>query len=312
MVQWLLSLGFDPNEVSESGWTALFEAASAGDADCVRMLLDAGADVHFTSIGSSAIGSASTLAVVRVLVGAGAVLDDLNREMRMAMTRLPLDGKLTCSPEHYRSAKHRIFGTTNPERMNFPFWKAMVACGGGGYRAKSHFAPEEKLTEAVWCYDRYGKSITELPDGRIIEIGGEHEDYYDPDFCIYNDVVVHRGDGTFDIYGYPEAVFPPTDFHSATLVGDSIYIIGRLGYQGQRQFGTTPVYRLDIHTLAIETVETSGELPGWIYRHRAKVVERGIEVWGGELSTWVGDEERYEDNTNIHVLNPITGLWSRP
>jgi len=26
----------------------------------------------------------------------------------------------------------------------------------------------------------------QLPDGRLVSVGGEHEDYYDPDFCIYN------------------------------------------------------------------------------------------------------------------------------
>jgi hypothetical protein len=27
-----------------------------------------------------------------------------------------------------------------------------------------------------------------------VQIGSEHEDDYDPDFCIYNDVFVHGGD----------------------------------------------------------------------------------------------------------------------
>ena len=39
-----------------------------------------------------------------------------------------------------------------------------------------------------WSFDRYGMSVTHLEDGRIILIGGEHEDYYDPYFFIYNDV----------------------------------------------------------------------------------------------------------------------------
>lgn len=87
---------------------------------------------------------------------------------------------------------------------------------------RAAFDDTDSLDEPVWCFHRFGKSITEFPDGRIIEIGGEHEDYYDPDFCIYNDVVVHYGGGRFEIFGYPEEVFPPTDSHSATLVGDVI------------------------------------------------------------------------------------------
>ena len=79
---------------------------------------------------------------------------------------------------------------------------------------------------------RFGQSLTLLPDGLAVQIGGEHEDYYDPDFCIYNDVFVHERDGSITIYGYPESAFPPTDFRTATLVGDSIYVIGSLGSRG--------------------------------------------------------------------------------
>src|SRR5205823_10613086 len=108
-----------------------------------------------------------------------------------------------------------------------------------------------------------------LPDGRIVQVAGEHEDSYDLDFSIYNDVFVHETDGMIHIFGYPESVFPATDFHTATLVGEHIFLIGSLGYQGTRQFGKTPVYRLDIETFHIEEVQASGEAPGWVYKQRA-------------------------------------------
>ena len=79
-----------------------------------------------------------------------------------------------------------------------------------------------------------------------MQVAGEHEDGYDPDFCIYNDVIVHHPDGRLEIIGYPESLFPPTDFHTATLVGDRIIVIGSLGYQGSRVYGTTPVFALSI------------------------------------------------------------------
>ena len=81
-----------------------------------------------------------------------------------------------------------------------------------------------------WCFDRFGQSTTVLPDGREVLIAGEHEDYYDPDFFIYNDVVVRAPDGKVAIYGYSKEAFPPTDFHTATLLPDSIVLIGSLGY----------------------------------------------------------------------------------
>ncbi|BAZ40570.1 ankyrin [Calothrix sp. NIES-4101] len=88
-------------------------------------------------------------------------------------------------------------------------------------------------------------------------------------FFIYNDVVVHQGDGTFTIFGYPQDIFPPTDFHTATLVEKYIYIIGCLGYRNERICEYTPVYRLNCHTFNIEKVETNGEKPGWISQHQA-------------------------------------------
>jgi hypothetical protein len=102
---------------------------------------------------------------------------------------------------------------------------------------------------------RFGRG----PDGRVVYIAGEHEDYYDPDFYIYNDVVVIDRDGSIAINGYSRDVFPPTDFHSGTLVGGAIFIIGSLGYQHQRVVGSTPVFRLDIDTMIIGPVATTGE-----------------------------------------------------
>ncbi|MCI0676080.1 MAG: hypothetical protein L0Y42_09935 [Phycisphaerales bacterium] len=145
---------------------------------------------------------------------------------------------------------------------------------------------------------------TPMADGRIICIAGEYEDFYDPDFCIYNDVIVLRPapgqtDVTLDsgevaIYGYPESVFPPTDFHSSTIVGDSIFIIGRLGYSGTRSERNTPVFVLDHSIYRIESVPTSGPCPGWVYRHHASydparhaitIRSGNIHVEGAETET---------------------------
>ena len=67
----------------------------------------------------------------------------------------------------------------------------------------------------MWCFERFGQSTTPLGAVTVL-IGGEHEDHYDPDFHIYNDLVVIAPGGGTEIYGYPRSVFPPTDFHSAT------------------------------------------------------------------------------------------------
>lgn len=82
-------------------------------------------------------------------------------------------------------------GTANPSLMNNPFWLSQV-CPGGlcAWDARMVFRnAEDPIADSdgpVWCFRRFGATRTELPDGRIVYIGGEHEDGYDPDFCIYN------------------------------------------------------------------------------------------------------------------------------
>ena len=131
--------------------------------------------------------------------------------------------------------------------MQVPFWVAMVRSGLTGYQAANRFGADTfDRARPIWCANRIGQSLTLLQDGRVVQVAGEHEDGYDPDFCIYNDVIVHHPDGRLEIIGYPESLFPPTDFHTATLVGDRIIVIGSLGYQGSRVYGTTPVFALSI------------------------------------------------------------------
>lgn len=187
--------------------------------------------------------------------------------------------------EQFAAQRHPVRGRSNPERMDKPVWTWLVETKLNAYQAAAMFdAPPAYAVGPGWCFDRFGCSRTELPDGRILRIAGEHEDYYDPDFYIYNDVIVQHPDGRIEIFGYPEDVFAPTDFHSATLVEQQVWIIGNVGYPQQRRPGITPVHRLSLDTLAIDSVVTTGDPPGWIHRHTAElcpeaggiVVRRGI------------------------------------
>jgi hypothetical protein len=102
---------------------------------------------------------------------------------------------------------------------------------------------------------------------------------------------------THELYRYPLDVFPPTDFHTATLLGDTIWIIGNLGYTQNR--GTvTPVYQLNVNTLAIHGVEVGGDHnPGWIYKHKA----------------WVKGDDVIEitHNTDAWELNVLRREWRK-
>jgi ankyrin repeat protein len=312
MLQWLLSEGFNPNDVDEFGGTPLMEAVENGAIESAKILIEHGADIHQERHSQAAIKLANDIATVRLLVSHGADLGDVNDEARASLTRVPHDGRILVTRDDYLAAKYRRFGKSNPEKMNIPFWMAMIKSGADAYEARSKFDDVNLLDEPVWCFKRFGRSITELPDGRIVEIAGEHEDYYDPDFCIYNDVVVHHGDGTFDIYGYPKECFPPTDFHTATLIGPFIYLIGNLGYQDERTYGQTQVFQLNIATLEMEKVKTSGEKPGWISDHKASHLGDGkIHISGGKICTRVNGKEQYSDNPGEFVLDLSTLRWTR-
>ncbi len=309
LLHWLLSEGFDPDMVDDYQESALMKAAGAGTSESVKILLEAGANAFLENhTQTTAIQSASTVDVARLLISAGADLNDIDDEVRAALTKLPNDEKLLVEEEEFKLNMHRRFGNGNPQKMNFPFWMDMIRSGASASQVRSHFKTEPE--EPIWSFKRFGKSINELLDGRIIEIAGEHEDWYDDDFCIYNDVIVHFGDGSFDIYGYPENVFPPTDFHSATLVGKYIYIIGTIGYPQGRVPGETPVFKLDCESFEIQKVETTGTKPGWINRHKAKYIdEHKIQITGGQILINAGGRETFKVNQDSFVLDTHSLAW---
>lgn len=227
------------------------------------------------------------------------------------LPQVPVDSTIT--PElfrHWRSPRH---GSANPERMNNRLWEWLIKSKINAFQATQQFdGPSAMEAGPGWCFDRFGRSKTRLPDGRMVFIAGEHEDHYDPDFYIYNDVVVQHADGRLDIWGYPPEVFPPTDSHSATLVGNSIVIIGNLGYLEQRRPGTTPVFVLDLGTFAITPTETSGTPPGWLHGHEARLSEDGasIIIRGGELDRGEPDSSLVE-NIDDWQLRLTDWQWQR-
>lgn len=231
------------------------------------------------------------------------------------------------------------FGVSNPERMNLAFWEWMIRgddekppeddsllgkmglitregilkSSYGPYRARDLFqVPLDRGAGPIWTFDRMGQTKTELPDGRIVCIAGEHEDSYDPDFYIYNDVVVLGPNDEVEIYGYPKDVFPPTDFHTATLVGNSIIIIGCIGYFEQRLPGHTPVYSLNLQDYTISELKTTGEKPGWILRHEAELRDDDtIRIKDGEIQIKKDKAYPFLRNSEEYSLDLKTGVWSR-
>ncbi|MBB5060846.1 ankyrin repeat protein [Granulicella aggregans] len=317
MVKWLLEIGIDIEQADDFGNTALRFAVEHCNEEIVSILVNAGANVDRQIKTGTALGDASTRNIVMKLLEAGADPKELSSDGRRAILGFSTDTEMELlkpSQSDLDSYRFRCFGKHNPEVMNNSFWEGMIRSGASAHEAREALGIEEKFygryTE-VWCAQRFGQSLTFLPDGRILQIAGEHEDHYDPDFCIYNDVFVHSPDGSIVIYGYPDSVFPPTDFHTATAVGDAIYLIGSLGYPAARRHGLTPVYRLDTTTFEMEPLQTTGECPGWIYRHRAIASPTGaIRVSGGEILSIQGGEEAHSHNAKVFVLDVERKVWS--
>ncbi len=205
------------------------------------------------------------------------------------------------------------FGNANPERMNSPVWEWLIKTRLNAYLANERLdGPDAMNAGPGWCFERFGQSSTELPDGRTVLIAGEHEDHYDPDFHIYNDVVVQHPDGGLEIYCYPREVFPPTDFHTATLAGDRIILIGSLGYPPDRLPGQTQVLMLKLEDFSVHAVATVGEGPGWIHRHQATLAEDGnsILIERGLLDR--GDQPpALVENIDDWRLHLNDGRWER-
>ncbi|UCI31452.1 hypothetical protein [Mesorhizobium sp. B4-1-4] len=195
--------------------------------------------------------------------------------------------------------------------MTNPVWVRAVEHRLTGYGLnKAFLGPRSEDVGPCWSFSRYGRTETRLPDGRLVRIGGEYEDSYDPDFYIYNDVIVSDADGRIEIFGYSDKIFPPTDFHTANLIDARIIVIGNLSYPYIRA-DKAQVLVLDTTSYGISRLETTGEAPPWIHKHFSQLVENGgaILVRGGLLigPRWPAVIENIDD----WRLDITAGRWER-
>ncbi len=222
------------------------------------------------------------------------------------------DERPLISPEEFLAWRSPRLGSSNPTVLTNPWWAWLVHNRLNAYGANKTFdGPSPFSAGPGWCFDRFGQTETHLPGGQMVYIGGEHEDYYDPDFFIYNDVVVKQPDGSVEILGYPSEVFPPTDFHTATLLPGRILLIGCLGYPSQRRLGETPVFQLTLDGWRMEAIATSGDGPAWIHKHTAVLAEEGTKlvISGGQVGR--GDEKSFWENIDDWELDLASWQWTR-
>lgn len=217
----------------------------------------------------------------------------------------------TVTLPEYESGRGVRFGRSNPELMDVPFWHVMIRTGWSAYRAykfaNEHLQASPKVGGPGWCFSRFGMAEVSLSPDWSLFIAGEHEDSYDDDFQIYNDVIVRNRDGGIWIYGYPPEIFPPTDFHTATYYDYGVFIIGNLGYLDARRWRETPVYRLDLANFSIDKVHTKGEGPGWIHGHVAiRNDESVITILGGKR---ISEDGKFKHNNRVYQLELESLTW---
>ena len=94
MLAWLLSEGLNPDDTDDVQETALMEAAGHGATECVKVLMEAGADIHLSNkYENTAIALASNLDIVRLLVNRGADLNEVSIDMRARSPSCPETGR---------------------------------------------------------------------------------------------------------------------------------------------------------------------------------------------------------------------------
>lgn len=303
VVKWLMDLGFDPNAVDDIKWEALEHAVDNDDVATAEVLLAAGAapfgsqEKDYTSPVENAVSDNMR----RLLVKYGVSPTSFRYGPSLEYPNLARLPEVKLSKSAFEA--HRTFraGRSNPEPFLPAFWSEQMRDAQYAELKSLGYTPDRG--KPVWSFARYGRTATALPDGRLVLVAGEHEDHYDADFCIYADVTVLGTDGTLEHFIYPEDVFPPTDSHSATLLGNQIWLIGCLGYPEQRKDNQTQVLCLNVEDFSISEVPTVGETPGWIHGHRAILTDEGIVIMGGKI------EPDYRDNEAIFLLNTETLSW---
>jgi hypothetical protein len=323
MCKHLLDLGLDIEVKDETGTTPLMQAASLDATKTLELLLAAGADVEVRTIHKrNAMYYAESADAVRRLLKAGAFSVDWlfynKRRILKLNPRQSMSELISCTKADWDAGRERKFGTCNAQDMTSPYTVAMIRSFAIPENARTMLAGSRQdalneVTGPIWNAHRAGQSLTVLLDGPIVEIGGQYSDSLDPDFCIYNDVFVFYSDSQIKVYGYPEDIFPPIAFHSATQIGrgadSSIIIIGGLGYKEGRKKGKTPVYRLRVRDWSIHPVPSVGDCPNWLHQHKARrVSDTEIEVCEGMV---LSANLISKPDKNRYIFNLTTGRWRR-
>lgn len=202
-------------------------------------------------------------------------------------------------------------GISNPEIIQNNFYTEMIITNASPSKVNWQFENDKYVPDKkkkyprLWTNNRLGQTITELKDGRTIFIGGEYEDFYDPFFYIFNDIIIYEPNGEKKVLLYPYKDFPPTDFHTATLIGNQIYIIGRMGFDIPED-GSTPVYILNTDTYKLRELKIRNKIDGCVNSHQSELTSNGIIIHSGKI---LAKNKNMTVFTEKYLLNIKESRW---
>ena len=310
-----LAKGVEVNGYYE-GSTLLAHAVGWSHAAIAQTLIQHGSDVHARAHARGrhgyhtkpvAFGVEDPL-LARILFQAGAKAEDFSADMLPAALGMFSSGDIDDGPLN-KALASIVTGRRNPEPIANAFYDRQIRTfqtASAGLFEHTDASRDDRFDLAPsFSFDRMGRSITCLKDGRVVLIAGFHEDRHDPDHHIYNDVCVVQPDGKFDYFAYDTDAFPPTIDHSATEVAGDLWLIGN-GFWcvHQKMPAQAQVLRLDLRTFRMSPVVTKGRDPGWIFGHEARLEGSDILISGAKAHLGRPDQDG-----QTYALETSTGTW---
>lgn len=198
------------------------------------------------------------------------------------------------------SMNHKIFFKKQLCKEEFLYW--LIQCDVlFSYEIKDYFQQKQfHIEEPLWTppHLRLNQSRQSIFKKHIfnIAIGGntaatdwkeyDYNDYYNPDFKIYNDVTIRHFDSKYELWNYPEEQFPPVYAHDTVHDKniDFVYITGGLGSGDRQRKNITEIYQLNLETKDIEHIEALGDSPPCLHNHHTKMWNDDlIEMRDGDI-----------------------------
>lgn len=140
-----------------------------------------------------------------------------------------------------------------------------------------------------------GKSLTNLPDGSTVIIGGVLRGTVKNTVCVLSPQKQRH-------FIYPPHILPPISHHTATVLGNDLWLIGN---RHAGEYGRTPVYRMNLRSYQVVPVASRNHI-GVVYGHKSHVQNGKIVITGRQIVKETPDGMAVYDNLDDWAFNPQT------